>query len=258
MNGIISQRPKWMIPVIVGVTVIVVILVVVLCLPNEVQINRKRLEELEQRPIDDVQSLIYQKMDEDRVVLLKEKIQDGFLQPDDSKRAFRGCVFVGDSVTYAAYVAGYLTSDELAAYYSISLFTCDEYVQRAIDLRPECIVFNFGTNDMVLFDGNAEEFANTYREYCDHIKEQLPYVQIYIASVMAPTAEALSENEGMGHADDFNAAVSKMCSENDRVTYLDTADLAPKFENLREDDGIHFKGEFYGYWFARVGEKMFL
>ena len=219
--------------------------------------NRAYLEELEQRSVDDAQKLIYERADEKKRAALEEAASDGFVEAEANRKIFGDCVLIGDSVSYMAYEAGYLTEDEICGYYSVSLKTCDNYVDKAIALRPSRIVFNFGTNDMVLFGGDAGDFAETYLEQCEKIKAELPYCEIYIASTLSPNAEALEDNPGMVYADAFNAAVSEMCGKTDRVTYVDTSALVDEHADLRGDDGIHFKDDFYGYWFAVVDKAIY-
>ena len=219
--------------------------------------NRALLEQMEERSVDDAQTLIYRRADEKVKTILQQYASDGFLEPDASRSVFKNCVVVGDSVTYMSYLAGYLTGDEISAYYSVSLKTCDDYVQAAIDMHPARIIFNFGTNDMVLFGGDAQAFADMYLERCELIKEQLPNVQIYITSTMSPSEEALEDNPGMVYADQFNAAVSAMCDKTDRVTYVQTDYLVDQHKDLRGEDGIHFQDEFYGYWCAVVGQAIY-
>lgn len=219
--------------------------------------NRAILEQLESRSVDDAQTLIYQRADEKIRPILEQYGSDGFLEADASRSVFKNCVVIGDSVTYMGMLAGYFTEDEVSAYYSVSLKTCDDYVQAAIDMRPARIIFNFGTNDMVLFGGNAQDFAQMYLERCEWIKRELPNVQIYIASTMSPSEEAMEDNPGMVYADQFNVAVSDMCNKTDRVTYVKTDYLVGQHKDLRGEDGIHFKDEFYGYWAAVVGQAIY-
>lgn len=219
--------------------------------------NREILKEMENRSVDEAQSLIFKRADEKVKPILEQAAADGFLEPDASRTVFNNCVVIGDSVTYMGFLAGYLTEDEVAAYYSVSLKTCDEYVQQAIDIRPARIIFNFGTNDMVLFGGDANEFAQMYLERCEWVKKELPNVQIYIASTMSPTEETMKDNPGMVYADQFNRAVSAMCAQTDRVTYVETDFLVDRYPQYRAEDGIHFQDQFYGYWFAVVGKAIY-
>ncbi|MCQ2752274.1 MAG: SGNH/GDSL hydrolase family protein [Coriobacteriales bacterium] len=220
--------------------------------------NRQRLVELENQSIDDIQMQMYKRMDQERIPLLQQNIVNNCINPEASRKAFEGCVFLGDSVTYMAHIAGYITQQETSAYYSVHLKSCDEYVEAAINMHPEYMIFNFGANDMVMFGSNAQDFANKYKERCDYIKSKLPYVHIYITSVQLPNDHALAKNPGMHCSKEFNDAVKIMCEQNDRVDYLDTYDLAPKYPELRGPDGIHFKDAYYGYFYARVAQRMFL
>ena len=50
---------------------------------------------------------------------------------------------------------------------------------------------------------------------------------------------------------EFNAALQKMCDEN-QLAFLDNTGLVS--EGYYEQDGIHFKSEFYPIWLRRMAE----
>ena len=50
---------------------------------------------------------------------------------------------------------------------------------------------------------------------------------------------------------DSNAALQKMCDEN-QIAFLDNTSLVS--DTYYEEDGIHFKADFYPIWLKRMAE----
>ena len=80
-------------------------------------------------------------------------------------------------------------------------------------------------NDVIATDGDTEAFINKYAAVIESITKEMPSVRIYINSIFPVSASAAEKEPALAKIVDYN-----------------------------EEDGIHFKAEFYPVWATNMAE----
>ena len=111
-------------------------------------------------------------------------------------------------------------------------------------LQPRRIIITFGTNNLGLANYTSEVFINNYLDAIQSIKEAYPYSDIIINSIPPVTMYTRYTNVSNDQIKEFNAAIIKMCEENE-LYYLDSHDAlldeAGEYANNNyfDTDGLH-------------------
>ena len=106
----------------------------------------------------------------------------------------------------------------------------------------------FGMNDVVNFS-SAADFKIKYIELVENIKKVTPDTKIYLQSPTPVQAKAENSENGLNNErlDKFRQAVIETADETG-ATYVDISILLSS-EEYFEQDGIHFKYNFYNTLF---------
>ncbi|MBR2067016.1 MAG: hypothetical protein IJ875_01970 [Solobacterium sp.] len=110
-------------------------------------------------------------------------------------------------------------------------------------LQPRRIIMTFGTNDVGLYTFSIDQFIATYIAQIQSIVEAYPYSDIIVNSIPPVTAYTSYTNVNNYTIQQANAALLKMCEENnlhylDSYSYLVSGDYGnPEYF---DGDGLHF------------------
>lgn len=180
---------------------------------------------------------------------------------------FANAVFFGDSITtgWPLYSTSIQASQVVAeksvsppvngaAWQDSTTKEIYDPIARLVALAPQKIYMMFGTNTLVnQAEATEDKLVADYGTVIDTIRAQLPGVEIYVQSILYPTAEGAAEKPGL--------SVDRISRVNDRLAalaaekncyYLDVASLLCRDNVLNWDiaqpDGIHVKSDGYRAW----------
>ena len=83
------------------------------------------------------------------------------------------------------------------------------------------------------------------------IQEEIPDAHIFVNSVFPVQEKALTEEPELADIASYNEVLKTMCSDL-QIGYIDNTEIVE--EQYYEEDGIHFKAEFYPVWADRMAE----
>lgn len=168
------------------------------------------------------------------------------------KPIFKNSLFFGDSMIEA--ISHYEILDDenvLGSAGGATMFALDE-IENVVKGKPEHIFMNFGSNDLLLpmdLEGkpieNPVKFStDNYSKLIQKIKEKLPNVKIHLLSVTPVTDKNLEEKPQYKHINEYNLALKEL-AKNEKVEYIDLSPIFEKNKDLHDQDGIHFKADYY-------------
>ena len=140
------------------------------------------------------------------------------------KSLFSSSVVMGDSISEAFTEYDLLNASSVVAKIGVELDELDDQIKTVADINPQVIFLSYGMNDVIATNGDTDLFIKEYKAVIDQLRKKLP---------------------------DNNAALQKMCDEN-QIAFLDNTSLVS--DTYYEEDGIHFKADFYPIWLKRMAE----
>ncbi len=177
---------------------------------------------------------------------------------------FDDAAFVGDSITEGIKLYEVMTNATVVAARGINLdnvFTDDQIrtaqgnstVMGALEAaEPKKIYIMFGANGVGWF--TEQHFTDVYTKFVNAVKEQHPYIQIYLQTILPVTQEFDDSREDISNdkINRYNELVVEIAEEQE-VHYLDVASAFKDEKGcLPEDsngDGMHFGNKYYQKWF---------
>lgn len=170
------------------------------------------------------------------------------------RRRFKDCVVLGDSLTEGLTVYNWLTESQVSAKVGGSIVNADEHFNLISKTYPKYAFFAFGMNDMGNYAGNDKAFIKKYESLLKKFQKTSKDTKICVCSISTPTDEAMKSNKSIRNYKKFNAAIEKMCKDNE-WTWIDITDILPKHSDLYAGDGIHAAPAYYPLWMDRMIEK---
>ncbi|PEP91960.1 GDSL-type esterase/lipase family protein [Bacillus toyonensis] len=168
------------------------------------------------------------------------------------KTILKNSLFFGDSMIEA--ISHYEILDEenvLGLAGGATMFALDE-VENVVKRKPEHIFMNFGSNDLLLpmdLEGkpieNPIKFStDNYSKLIQKIKEKLPNVKIHLLSVTPVTDEGLQKEPRYKNINEYNVKLKELAKA-ENVEYIDLFSIFENNKNLHDQDGVHFKVDYY-------------
>lgn len=167
---------------------------------------------------------------------------------------FKKDVFIGDSITEGLAEYDILNEENVCAKLGLSLDDVDAQTTKAVSLKPEKVFLLLGSNDIEYEQETPKAFADKYKQVINRIKLRLPEAKLYIQSILPVLSQAAKQDKLVNNTriDEFNAAVKQM-AEQEKLEYINIASvLNESNKNLYEQDGEHFKIQFYPLWLNYV------
>ncbi len=189
---------------------------------------------------------------ENKISLLEQ--QESSEDDDDTrsvKEMFSGAVVIGDSVTQGFSEFDILNTSSVVAEIGVHLYEADELVVRAGDLSPKTIFLALGRNDLAATEGDADEFISQYTDLLDQIKKELPDANVFVDSIFPVQESALEDDPYYEYIEDYNTALKELCDSRS-IGFIDCTELAE--DQYYEEDGQHFKADFYPVWAEYMAE----
>lgn len=187
---------------------------------------------------------------EEKINLLEQQDNNG----EDTrsiKEKFTGAVVMGDSIT--AGFTGYdvLNASSVAASIGVHLTETDDLISQVKDLSPRIVFLALGMNDVEATNGDIDTFIDQYTAVIEKIEEDVPDVHIFVNSIFPVSADAAAAEPAFEKIPDYNEALKTLCDEM-QIGFIDNTDLVQ--DDYYEQDGVHFKADFYPVWAQRMAE----
>lgn len=191
------------------------------------------------------------------ITVIEQKIaqlesQDGGEEDARSaKEKFASSVVMGDSITEGLVEYDVLSASSVVSKIGVHLDELDDQVAQVKELNPQVIFLTFGMNDIIESGEDTERFRSDYEALVKQIQEEVPDAHIFVNSIF-PVLDTAVENEpALERISEYNTVLSEMCTKL-QIGFIDNTELVS--DRYYEEDGIHFKAEFYPLWADRMAE----
>ena len=243
----ISRKRKRLL--LIGACALVLILLVILAVQGIRRLTSPR--------VDTEQGVEYIKAAESEdIATIEQKIsqleqQDGGEDARSYKEKFASSVVMGDSITEGFSFFFVLNASSVVSKIGVHLNELDEQVQQVKELDPQVIFLAYGMNDVISTAGDTDQFLEEYETLVDQLREEVPNAHIYVNSIFPVTDSAVKKEPELAQISEYNTALKGMCDEM-QVGFIDNTELVE--DQYYEEDGVHFKAEFYPIWAERMAE----
>lgn len=173
------------------------------------------------------------------------------------KELFKNDVFMGDSISESLIYYEFLEEKNVCAKKGININNAKNEVGKISIKNPKNIYILYGVNDM---DNTVPSkwFIDNYRTLIHKVKEKFPNTNIYVQSVLPvlPIVEQKRPTMTNSYINECNSGLIQVVRE-ENVNFLNIKSILNESnKNLYEDDGIHFKPNFYIKWLNYVANKV--
>ena len=127
----------------------------------------------------------------------------------------------------------------------------DEQVEQLVKVNPQVVFLTFGANDILATKGDEKAYIEQYKALIEKIRKKLPETKIFINSIFPVQKWRVEEEPLFEHIAKYNEALRAMCDKL-QIAYVDNTELVT--DRYYEDDGMHFKSDFYPVWARRMAE----
>ncbi|MGE8033937.1 GDSL-type esterase/lipase family protein [Lysinibacillus sp. NPDC093692] len=175
-------------------------------------------------------------------------------KPEDIyKSIFKNSLFFGDSVTEGLNYQELIDDiNVIADAGKVTVMALEGDVDKVVERNPEHIFMSFGINDLLMpmdlegnpIDNPVKYSLDNYSILIQKVKEKLPNVKIHILSVTPVTDKALQEFPQYIHIDEYNAKLKELAKA-EKAEYIDLSPIFDKNTDLHDEDGVHFKANYY-------------
>lgn len=191
------------------------------------------------------------------ITVIEQKIaqlesQDG--QEEDTRSAkekFASSVVMGDSITEGLVEYDVLSVSSVVSKIGVHLDELDDQVSQVKELNPQVIFLTFGMNDVIEDGEDTAQFRSDYEALVKQIQEEVPDAHIFVNSIFSVLDSAVENEPALGRISEYNTVLSEMCTKL-QIGFIDNTELVS--DQYYEEDGIHFKAEFYPLWADRMAE----
>lgn len=243
----INKRKKRLL--LIGACAAVLILLVILAVWG--------IRQLVTPKVDTEQGLSYIRAAESEdITTIEQKInqlerQDGGEDSRSYKEKFASSIVMGDSIAEGFSEYDVLNASSVVSKIGVHLYELEEQVQQAADLNPQVIFLALGMNDVIATTGDTEQFLEQYEAVVAQLREAVPNAHIYVNSIFPVQDSAIEKEPELAQISEYNTVLRQMCDDL-QLGFIDNTDLVQ--DQYYEEDGVHFKAEFYPLWADRMAE----
>lgn len=208
------------------------------------------IEDLENRDLEQIKKEVGNMKDAQFLRRKEEKLrqyQDGEI---DIWSFFGDYMILGDSRAEGFKVYEFISDSQVLADRGDKITNILDHEKEIITFNPSVIIFSYGLNDIGQYV-SADDYVKEYSEVLSKLKSKLPNTQFYINSIIPKLSEKSS-----GDSITFTNKVEEMCKEQG-YGYIDCTALSDENKNLYEQDGVHFKSDFYPIWAEYIIKTIF-
>lgn len=243
----INKRKKRLL--LIGACAAVLILLVILAVWG--------IRQLVTPKVDTEQGLSYIRAAESEdITTIEQKInqlerQDGGEDSRSYKEKFASSIVMGDSIAEGFSEYDVLNASSVVSKIGVHLYELEEQVQQAADLNPQVIFMALGMNDVIATAGDTDQFLEQYEAVVAQLREAVPNAHIYVNSIFPVQDSAIEKEPELAQISEYNTVLRQMCDDL-QLGFIDNTDLVQ--DQYYEEDGVHFKAEFYPLWADRMAE----
>ena len=243
----INKRKKRLL--LIGACAAVLILLVILAVWG--------IRQLVTPKVDTEQGLSYIRAAESEdITTIEQKInqlerQDGGEDSRSYKEKFASSIVMGDSIAEGFSEYDVLNASSVVSKIGVHLYELEEQVQQAADLNPQVIFLALGMNDVIATAGDTDQFLEQYEAVVAQLREAVPNAHIYVNSIFPVQDSAIEKEPELAQISEYNTVLRQMCDDL-QLGFIDNTDLVQ--DQYYEEDGVHFKAEFYPLWADRMVE----
>lgn len=188
---------------------------------------------------------------ESKIQKLEEKEKEQNDLTISLKEAFASTVVMGDSITEGFYHYGILNASSVVSKIGVELDELDEEIEKVKELNPQVIFLSYGLNDILATRGDTGSFIDEYKTMIEKVQKELPDTKIFVNSIFPVKAEKAQEVPEYQKVDEYNTALRELCDKK-QIAFVDNTALV--HDEDYEEDGIHFKADFYPVWAEHMAE----
>ena len=225
--------------------------------------GKEYLVKLESKSLSEVQDKIDQYINSEKVIhngnnnndsetIKNDEDNNTNLENDNINNAkyYEDTVFMGDSIVEALSEFEIVDSYNVISHKGDTVIKAPESIEKLQNITPKNIVLLYGMNDVIEFDNSSGKDSNTFKEdyimLINGIKAVLPNSNIYLISPLPVMDSAVNVNYRLTNENlnEFREKVKEVAVETGS-TYIDATSIVEGKDYLHEQDGIHFKYDFY-------------
>lgn len=167
------------------------------------------------------------------------------------KAIFANAVIMGDSISEAFTEYDILNASSVIAKIGVELDELDDQVAKVEKLNPQVIFLSYGMNDVIATAGDTKLFVKQYSALLDKLEQKLPNTKLFVNSIFPVQQQEIDREPVYEKLADYNEALRELCDKR-QIAYIDNTDLVS--DSYYEEDGVHFKANFYPYWLNHMAE----
>lgn len=167
------------------------------------------------------------------------------------KERFSGAVVMGDSIAASFTEYDVLNTSSVVAKIGIHFSELDDQIEQAKQLDPQIVFLAYGMNDVTKTNGDVDKFIKDYSDVIKKIQKAMPDAHIFVNAVFPVQESAVEKEPALANIADYNEKLEAMC-EKKQIGYIDNSDIIE--DEYIEEDGIHFKANFYPIWAEKMAE----
>ena len=167
------------------------------------------------------------------------------------KERFSGAVVMGDSIAASFTEYDVLNTSSVVAKIGIHFSELDDQIEQAKQLDPQIVFLAYGMNDVTKTNGDVDKFIKDYSDVIKKIQKAMPDAHIFVNAVFPVQESAVEKEPALANIADYNEKLEAMC-EKKQIGYIDNSDIIE--DEYYEEDGIHFKANFYPIWAEKMAE----
>lgn len=203
------------------------------------------LEYIKQEEAGDVAEI------EAKISLLEKQDGEDGEDTRSVREKFGRAVVVGDSITQGFTEFDVLNASSVVSKIGVHLYELDDLIDQVKEISPGTVFLAMGMNDLSATEGDVNKFISQYTEVLNKIAEEVPDANIFVDSIFPAQENAVEDDPYLKHIPEYNEALKELC-DSKGIGFIDNTDLVK--DQYYEEDGQHFKADFYPLWAEHMAE----
>ena len=167
------------------------------------------------------------------------------------REKFNGAVVVGDSIAQGFTEFDVLNTSSVVSKIGVHLYELDDLISQVKEISPGTVFLAMGMNDLSATEGNVDEFISQYTEVLNKVAEEVPDANVFVNSIFPAQENAIEDDPYLEHISEYNTALKELCDSRG-IGFIDNTNLVE--DKYYEEDGLHFKADFYPLWAEHMAE----
>ncbi|BFH15303.1 GDSL-type esterase/lipase family protein [Paenibacillus melissococcoides] len=169
---------------------------------------------------------------------------------------FQDSVFLGDSITEGLSFHDVLDEANVLAGAGKTAEFALEDIAELTKRNPKHIFIQLGSDDILWPTDDPKAYSlKHYAALIGAIKEKLPQADITLLSVTPVTAEREKEEPRYKNISDYNQGLKEL-ADKEQAGFVDLSPVVANHPDLYDEDGIHFKAEFYPFMLDALKDEV--